>query len=303
MISLDTIRRLTQNYRTQKAELAKPFFIVTLGNAYSNFTLEAKGEDENGVRLVVTKMNNSKELTLADVMDMIKLYEKGTIILDENNFFIPTLYTYGLVNERFLVKVGFEDPAFAIMIYEDLLAKVEKRESIRCARHVTVTLDYLEKFLTKESVPFDFDPVFQRGNVWTREQEIAFMENFIRNPLSVNTNIYFNDGWLFNKLVPNKRNSMIAGKYVCLDGLQRLTAIRNFIKGEYSIFGGMYWNDIQQSPQCDRILMDCDLNFYETTFTTNEEVLNFYIDFNAAGSKHSEDEIQRVRDLLLDEIF
>lgn len=300
MISIQSIRNVLQNRRHKDELSTRPFYFILTGNVFSNMKISCVGENEQGAILVINELNNDKALTLNDVLEMVKPYEKGVIKLSKSFGNVLEYRACSMVDERHLAQ--FNLSGFGISVHDDLLARVDKRERLN-TRHITMQLNYLENYLTDSSIPFDFNPVFQRGHVWTREQEIAFMENFIRNPLAVNRAIYFNDGFLFNPLEKNDKNDMIAGKMVCLDGLQRLTAVRNFMKGEFTIFGNMSWNDIQKSPQVYHILSDCDLDFYETSFCTNEDVLKFYLDFNSTGVKHSEEELQRVQSLLLEEIF
>ena len=65
----------------------------------------------------------------------------------------------------------------------------------------------------------ELNPDFQRGHVWTEEQQIAFVEFMLRGGKSAKV-IYFNHpGWMDDW----------KGNMVCVDGLQRLTACMRFI--------------------------------------------------------------------------
>ena len=46
------------------------------------------------------------------------------------------------------------------------------------------------------------------------------------------------------------------------------------------------------------VLSDSDLEIYQLYMRTNQEVIDFYVDFNSAGTPHSEEEIERVKSLL-----
>ena len=75
------------------------------------------------------------------------------------------------------------------------------------------------------------NPDFQRGHVWTPQQQSRFMEYTLRGGRSGQV-IYFNQpGWHL---------SVAAGAYndlICVDGLQRLTAIQRFMANEIPAFG------------------------------------------------------------------
>lgn len=67
-------------------------------------------------------------------------------------------------------------------------------------------------------------PTWQRGAVWSREQQISFIESAWRGvPLGTYT-------YVVNYKMPELDDLLI-------DGQQRLTAIENYISGEFSVFG------------------------------------------------------------------
>ena len=62
------------------------------------------------------------------------------------------------------------------------------------------------------------NPDFQRGHVWTEEQQVAFVEYYLMGgEIGV---IYFN--------APDWPSVYHDGNYVCVDGLQRITAFQRF---------------------------------------------------------------------------
>ena len=86
---------------------------------------------------------------------------------------------------------------------------------------VDIGLDYLVTWVTEHEQNFNLqlNPDFQRGHVWTEEQQIAYIEYLLRGGRS-GRDVYFNmPGWMveFN------------GKFVCVDGLQRITACLKFM--------------------------------------------------------------------------
>lgn len=79
----------------------------------------------------------------------------------------------------------------------------------------------------------------------------------------------------------------------CVDGLQRLTAMRRFLKNEIPIFG-TYCNEFEDS----NALYSFSLKFNVNCLQTRKDMLQWYIDMNSGGTVHSEEEINRVKKLL-----
>ena len=134
-------------------------------------------------------------------------------------------------------------------------------------------------------------PDFQRGHVWTEAQQIAWLEFLLRGGKS-GRDLYFNDPYWMNWV----SNPSGYQDFVCVDGLQRITAIQRFVGGEIPVFGHFYeeYEDVRW------------LNTHHTLFVhinalkTKREVLQWYLDMNAGGIAHTADEIARVRKLLTD---
>lgn len=80
------------------------------------------------------------------------------------------------------------------------------------------------------------NPEFQRGHVWTEEQQIAWLEYHLRGGKSGNT-IYLNNPFWSSYREP-KQNEY--SDYVCVDGLQRITAAQRFVHNEIKVFGSYF---------------------------------------------------------------
>jgi len=136
-----------------------------------------------------------------------------------------------------------------------------------------------------EELDLQLNPDFQRGHIWTEEQQIKFVEYLIKGGQSARV-IYFNHpGWM----------KSFKGEFVCVDGLQRLTAVMRFMNNEIKVFGS-YLNDFE-----DKLPRDIDLLFNVNNLKTRKEVLQWYIEFNSAGTPHTDEEINRVKMLLENE--
>lgn len=148
---------------------------------------------------------------------------------------------------------------------------------------------HLIKFIEEEvaNEGLQLNPDFQRGHVWTEEQQVAYMEFLLRGGKTGRTIYLNNPSWHF--AVPKGAYN----DYVCVDGLQRITAISRFVHNEIKVFDS-YFKEYTDSP---RIVMDT-IRVNINDLKTRREVLQWYIDMNAGGTPHSKEEIDRVRGLL-----
>ena len=129
------------------------------------------------------------------------------------------------------------------------------------------------------------NPDFQRGNVWNIDQQRGYIEFLLRGGETAKT-FYFNQpGWM----------SDWSGDFVCVDGLQRITALLKFLDDKLTIFNDIFLHDIE-----DRKIMLRRLNvkINVNNLKTRKELLQWYIDFNSGGTIHSEKEIERVKKML-----
>lgn len=165
-----------------------------------------------------------------------------------------------------------------------------------CGNYYTnVPVMHIESTLTyyKEEYGLELNPDFQRGNVWTEAQQIAYLEYFFRGGQSAK-DIYFNcPDFSYNSGSSNGKLQDIHNM-VCVDGLQRLTAFRRFLRDELPIFGGHYFSDFEGKPRSTEYA----LVFHVNSLLTRREVLTWYIEMNSGGTIHTSDEIARVKAML-----
>ncbi len=152
---------------------------------------------------------------------------------------------------------------------------------------VDVSWDYLEKWLARqaEDMVTELNPDFQRGHVWNAEQKSKYVEFGLQGGESAK-NIYWN--------CPNyTMGSDMPGPMLLVDGLQRVTAIREFLQNEVEIFGGSFARDFT-----GRMGSRNRLTFHVNQLNTRAEVLDWYLLLNDGGVVHSQEELNRVRELL-----
>ena len=145
--------------------------------------------------------------------------------------------------------------------------------------HVNMDLNHIEQWIEEEKAVLN--PDFQRGHVWTEQQQIAFLEWFFTGGIT-GRNIYFNS--------PDYTNGGNTPP-VCVDGLQRLTAVRRFLNNEIPIYNSY-------NKEFDRIPFRYNLVFHINNLPTKKEVLQWYLQFNGAGTPHTNKELDRVRKMV-----
>lgn len=153
---------------------------------------------------------------------------------------------------------------------------------------VDYPLDRLVRWIREEETRENLNlcPDFQRGHVWTEEQQVAYVTFLLRGGKTGRT-LYFNfPSW--RRQVPDGAYN----EYVCVDGLQRITAITRFVDNEFSVFGSFY-REFE-----DRLSLMNTMRVNINDLKTREEVLRWYIEMNAGGTPHTEKEINRIRDML-----
>lgn len=127
------------------------------------------------------------------------------------------------------------------------------------------------------------NPDFQRGHVWSEEQQISYVEYLLTNPdLDKSMQIIFNcPGWM---------SSCWKKEMVCVDGLQRITACLRFLNNEIPAYGTFY-RDYSG-------FIRTHLKFIIGAFHKKSDVLKWYLELNGLGTPHTKEELDRVKIML-----
>lgn len=159
----------------------------------------------------------------------------------------------------------------------------------------TVNWNDLEKQLAsfKKTNDLNLDPDFQRNHVWTKAQQVKYVEYILKGG-HMSQDIVFNcPGWMGG----------VAGQMVLLDGKQRLEAVRLFMSNALPVFGNAYWNDFTSNGKpMPNLPHRARFTFHINDLETRAEILQLYLDMNAGGVVHSDDELNKVRTLLAIEL-
>lgn len=137
----------------------------------------------------------------------------------------------------------------------------------------------------KKTYNCDFDPVFQRGFVWTEKQQIEFVEYFLKGgfvlPICLNK-----QDWL------NFKEPVTLFPMQLIDGKQRLNALTNFLNDDLPIFGGCTISQIE-----NLYLGSFYIDFMVNNLSEKDAV-EWYISMNTGGSCHTESEINKAKEYL-----
>lgn len=152
---------------------------------------------------------------------------------------------------------------------------------------LTSLVKYIEEEV--EQMGLQLNPEFQRGHVWSEDQQIAWLEYHLRGGKSGNT-IYLNNPFWHNVLPPKQTDYT---DYVCVDGLQRITAAQKFIHNEIKVFGS-YYDEFEDKIRVLPQTMILNVN----DLKSEKEVLQWYVDMNAGGTPHTNEEIERIKQMI-----
>jgi hypothetical protein len=133
----------------------------------------------------------------------------------------------------------------------------------------------------------EVNPDFQRGHVWTEAQQIAYIEHVLQGGKASNELRFNCIGWM----------KTYEGPMVLVDGLQRLTAVRRFLRDEIRAFGHTC-TELKVPEHHHRVPSDYAFVIYINDLRSRKDVLQWYLELNGGGTVHSQDELNRVKALL-----
>lgn len=157
------------------------------------------------------------------------------------------------------------------------------------------TLETLDQDARRLGGRLELCPDFQRGHVWSQAKQVAFIEAIFRGtaPMVIRFNC---PSWGGKKSVSN---GLELNSVQCIDGLQRLTAMREFVAGKFKVFGDQTFETLKGTTfDPSRIGFMWVLEMFD--ITSRDDLLQFYLDINSGGVVHSDEELTRVRGLLAD---
>lgn len=165
---------------------------------------------------------------------------------------------------------------------------------------VDVPWGYVERWLEGHGadIAIELEPDFQRAHVWDDEKRRRYVEFRLRGGRSAGDLLFNCAGW--NGAIK------LLGPLQLVDGLQRLTAVRMFLRDELTIFAeldtrkvGYVCSEIEGNI---RSVSGPVFRIHVNDLPDRASVLRWYLEINDGGVVHSTEEIARVRELLAQEI-
>lgn len=148
-------------------------------------------------------------------------------------------------------------------------------------------LDWYDGYAS-EGAGAELNPDFQRGHVWTEEQQTAYVEFRVRGGMS-GRDLFFN---------MKGHMAKYDGPLVLVDGLQRWTAVSRFMQDELPIFGQLFSEFEGEAPVDGR---EWSFSVHINNLANKSDVLRWYLEMNTGGVIHTDEEIARVQKLLDEE--
>lgn len=140
----------------------------------------------------------------------------------------------------------------------------------------------IDRFLNEYDL--ELCPDFQRGHVWTQEQQAKYCEFMLRGGHTNNEFLFNHPGWM----------GSFKGDFVLVDGLQRLTALRAMLEDKLPVFGVAFSSIEENWRFMGSVAFKININ----NLKTRKEVLTWYLELNSNGTPHSSEEINKVQRLL-----
>lgn len=161
------------------------------------------------------------------------------------------------------------------------IPKITKRGNYQVDIPLSHLIENSYRYISKYGL--QLNPDFQRGYKWGNKRRSKFVEFLLKG--GETTPIYLNHpGWM---------NDFI-GDFVVVDGLQRLTSCLFFLLNKLPVFGYYRYEIEDMKVLLDRISIAININ----NLKTRKEVLQWYLDLNDGGVKHTEKELNKVKQLI-----
>lgn len=156
-----------------------------------------------------------------------------------------------------------------------------------CTYHVHTGVGNIFDSLDQFGV--NLDPVYQRGHVWTTEQERLFVGAMLENPKAIPP-FWFN--WIHKDF--HRSNSEI------VDGKQRINALCKWLKGKIKAKCPcgieVHYSELTEIDH--RNLSIGVMMSWSFVELDQKEVMKFYLRLNSGGTIHTPKELDKVRELI-----
>ena len=133
------------------------------------------------------------------------------------------------------------------------------------------------------------NPEYQRGNVWTVEQEEKLIDSIFKQ-INIGAFVFVEKDWACN-------GDVVDDMYEILDGKQRLTAILHFVEGKIK-YNGLCYHEMSRYNQFffeDTQILMGELKFRDEY--DKKKVLENFIRLNECGSTVDSSVIEKAKEI------
>jgi len=216
------------------------------------------------------RIGNLDYTEIAEVLDDGKIY-----LVNITN--VKTLYGSKKVTTEYQ---GYW-PWFEIFPYQEVTSW---RDDPHCIENEDIRINYQSRDVegllgTYYAFGIDLTPEYQRGNVWTNEQEVALIDSIFKN---------VDIGKFTIIRLPYKSNSDLNEM---LDGKQRLTALMRFFEDRFTYQGKVFSEmTLRERGHFKRY----HIKYGEIQNLTEEQKLRFFLHLNTSGTPMDPEHLARV---------
>ena len=166
--------------------------------------------------------------------------------------------------------------------------KINEIQSLVPTCHYQVDVGLITTPRHLELYNVNLDPDYQRGNVWTPEQQSKFVGALIED----NTQI--------NPVILNDVSGTDLSETEVVDGKQRITAIMAWIEGKFNALcpcGDEVSCESLDETEKRGLGMATSMH-WKFVALNRKEVMQYYLRLNCGGTIHTQEELDRVRGML-----
>lgn len=152
---------------------------------------------------------------------------------------------------------------------------------------VDVGWQHIEAFLEEMTTGrIEMDPDFQRGHVWTKDKQIAYVEYILQDGQASRQILWNCADWASGPRQPQRN---LDDTVYLVDGKQRLQAVRLFMASKIPAFGTLF-----QDYEDSLMMVKPTLRFHVNVLQTRAEMLRWYLELNTGGVVHTKEELDKV---------
>jgi hypothetical protein len=139
----------------------------------------------------------------------------------------------------------------------------------------------------------DMNPEYQRGNVWTEEQQVKLIDSIYSN-INIGSFVLVEKKWFENY-------NVVSDMYEILDGKQRLTAIIDYVSSKFT-YRGKYYHELSEYTRSkfenQQILIGMMKLSKKDDSYNRKQVIKQFIRLNECGTSMEKSIIDKAKEIV-----